>query len=159
MESLGLNTFHIRLMNRNNTIAVVVVNRVICIVTLVLSCTYFYVMIVCWFKVKAPTAPVLEFFNVATVDELTMMNGCSRKKAEVIIKMRPFDDWDELVWLNVFVMHMQLIVCCGIFLVVFPASRMIMLIFFELLTGICTDVYYSAKVLSLCLSIVPSFCE
>ena len=54
-------------------------------------------LFVCLFQVKLPTVPVLEFFNVATVDELTMMNGCSRKKAEAIIKMRPFADWDELV--------------------------------------------------------------
>jgi len=54
-------------------------------------------LIVCWFQSKSSTVPVLEFFNVATIDELTMMNGCSRKKAEAVIKMRPFDNWDELV--------------------------------------------------------------
>jgi len=48
-------------------------------------------------QAKLPTIPVLEFFNVATVDELTTMNGCSRKKAEIIVKMRPFSDWEELV--------------------------------------------------------------
>ena len=55
------------------------------------------VMVVGWFEAKSSTAQVLEFFNVATVDELTMMNGCSRKKAEAVIKMRPFDDWEALV--------------------------------------------------------------
>jgi len=60
-------------------------------------CSLFYFLFVCLFQVKLPTVPVLEFFNVATVDELTMMNGCSRKKAEAIVKMRPFADWDELV--------------------------------------------------------------
>ena len=54
-------------------------------------------MIVCSFQTKSSTAPVLDFFNVAKVDELTVMNGCSRKKAAAIIKMRPFSDWDELV--------------------------------------------------------------
>jgi len=49
------------------------------------------------FKAKSSTVQVLEFFNVATVDELTLMNGCSRKKAEAVIKMRPFADWEELV--------------------------------------------------------------
>jgi len=55
-------------------------------------------MIVCWFEGKSSNEPILDFFNVATIDELTMMNGCSRKKAEAIIKMRPFADWEELVW-------------------------------------------------------------
>jgi len=64
---------------------------------MVISYSLFSMLFVCLFQVKLPTVPVLEFFNVATVDELTMMNGCSRKKAEAIIKMRPFADWDELV--------------------------------------------------------------
>jgi len=51
----------------------------------------------CWFQAKSSTAQVLDFFNVATVDELTVMNGCSRKKAEAIVKMRPFNDWEQLV--------------------------------------------------------------
>ena len=68
-------------------------------VTMLLSYSLLYMLLVCWFEVKLPTVPVLEFFNVATVDELTMMNGCSRKKAEAIIKMRPFADWEELVCL------------------------------------------------------------
>ena len=71
-------------------------------------------MVVCCFQAKSSTAQVLEFFNVATVDELTMMNGCSRKKAEAVIKMRPFDDWEALVrvkLLELVVMHVGFTVC------------------------------------------------
>jgi len=49
------------------------------------------------FQAKSSSVAVLEFFNVATVDELTMMNGCSRKKAEAVVKVRPFNDWEQLV--------------------------------------------------------------
>ena len=41
--------------------------------------------------------PIVEFFNGATADELQTMQGCSKKKVEHIIKLRPFDDWDDLV--------------------------------------------------------------
>lgn len=41
--------------------------------------------------------PILNFFNDATVDELTTISGCSRKKAELIEKLRPFRDFSDLV--------------------------------------------------------------
>lgn len=41
--------------------------------------------------------PVLSFFETATVEELSSMPGCSKKKAEVILKMRPFQTWETLV--------------------------------------------------------------
>ena len=46
---------------------------------------------------KKPDQQLLDFFNNATVHELMTMNGCSEKKAEVIVAVRPFDDWDDLV--------------------------------------------------------------
>ena len=40
---------------------------------------------------------ILSFFNDCTVQELGAVPGLSAKKAEKIIKMRPFDSWEELV--------------------------------------------------------------
>ncbi|XP_023012119.1 SWI/SNF-related matrix-associated actin-dependent regulator of chromatin subfamily A containing DEAD/H box 1 homolog [Leptinotarsa decemlineata] len=40
---------------------------------------------------------VLEFFETATVNELQLMNSCSKKKAEAIIESRPFVGWIDLV--------------------------------------------------------------
>uniref|UniRef100_A0A3B4A944 SWI/SNF-related matrix-associated actin-dependent regulator of chromatin subfamily A containing DEAD/H box 1 n=1 Tax=Periophthalmus magnuspinnatus TaxID=409849 RepID=A0A3B4A944_9GOBI len=40
---------------------------------------------------------ILRFFNEATVDELTLISGCSLKKAQKITELRPFDSWDTLV--------------------------------------------------------------
>ncbi|XP_072289256.1 SWI/SNF-related matrix-associated actin-dependent regulator of chromatin subfamily A containing DEAD/H box 1A [Eucyclogobius newberryi] len=48
---------------------------------------------------KGPTdmkTEMLRFFNDATVDELTLISGCSVKKAQKIIELRPFDCWDSL---------------------------------------------------------------
>ncbi|XP_068755461.1 SWI/SNF-related matrix-associated actin-dependent regulator of chromatin subfamily A containing DEAD/H box 1-like [Montipora capricornis] len=42
-------------------------------------------------------ATILSFFNDCTVQELGAVPGLSAKKAEKIIKMRPFDSWEELV--------------------------------------------------------------
>ncbi|KAJ0019780.1 hypothetical protein NQD34_007349 [Periophthalmus magnuspinnatus] len=39
---------------------------------------------------------ILRFFNEATVDELTLISGCSLKKAQKITELRPFDSWDTL---------------------------------------------------------------
>ena len=44
-----------------------------------------------------PSDPILSFLNDATIEELTSMNGCSKKKAEIILSERPFADWDDLV--------------------------------------------------------------
>jgi DNA uptake protein ComE-like DNA-binding protein len=46
---------------------------------------------------KSTNELVFDFFNVATVEEMQIMDGCSRKKAEEIAKMRPFEDWNDLV--------------------------------------------------------------
>lgn len=40
---------------------------------------------------------ILEFFQKATIDELSLIAGCSVKKAQKIVELRPFDDWDSLV--------------------------------------------------------------
>lgn len=40
---------------------------------------------------------VLSFLSSATLEELTSMNGCSKKKAESVINMRPFESWEDLV--------------------------------------------------------------
>ncbi|XP_078375262.1 SWI/SNF-related matrix-associated actin-dependent regulator of chromatin subfamily A containing DEAD/H box 1-like isoform X2 [Oculina patagonica] len=40
---------------------------------------------------------ILSFFNDCSVQELSSVPGLSAKKAEKIIKMRPFDSWDDLV--------------------------------------------------------------
>ncbi|CAL9708181.1 unnamed protein product [Knipowitschia caucasica] len=48
---------------------------------------------------KGPTdtkTEMLTFFNEATVDELTLISGCSVKKAQKIMSLRPFDSWDNL---------------------------------------------------------------
>lgn len=40
---------------------------------------------------------ILRFFKDASIDELTLISGCSVKKAQKIVEMRPFDSWDMLV--------------------------------------------------------------
>ena len=40
---------------------------------------------------------VLEFYNEGQVQELACVQGCSKKKVEVIIKLRPFTGWIDLV--------------------------------------------------------------
>lgn len=40
---------------------------------------------------------ILSFFNDCSVQELASVPGLSAKKAEKIIKMRPFDYWNDLV--------------------------------------------------------------
>ena len=37
------------------------------------------------------------FFNDATLEELISIDGCSKTRAEKIISLRPFDDFNELV--------------------------------------------------------------
>ncbi|XP_059154555.1 SWI/SNF-related matrix-associated actin-dependent regulator of chromatin subfamily A containing DEAD/H box 1A-like isoform X2 [Physella acuta] len=48
-------------------------------------------------KTKSETDNFLQFFEEATVEELTAMPGCSKKKAEVIISLRPFKTWQKLL--------------------------------------------------------------
>ena len=40
---------------------------------------------------------ILSFFNDCSLQELTSVPTMSAKKAEKIIKMRPFDSWNDLV--------------------------------------------------------------
>lgn len=40
---------------------------------------------------------VFDFFNNATLAELTCIKTCSTKKAEIIMENRPYRNWDELV--------------------------------------------------------------
>ena len=40
---------------------------------------------------------ILSFFNDCSLQELTSVPTLSAKKAEKIIKMRPFDSWNDLV--------------------------------------------------------------
>lgn len=43
------------------------------------------------------TVTILSFFNDCSLQELTSVPTMSAKKAEKIIKMRPFDSWNDLV--------------------------------------------------------------
>lgn len=40
---------------------------------------------------------IVTFFQTATKDELTLIVGCSIKKAQRIVELRPFDTWESLV--------------------------------------------------------------
>uniref|UniRef100_A0A8B9L0D7 DNA helicase n=1 Tax=Astyanax mexicanus TaxID=7994 RepID=A0A8B9L0D7_ASTMX len=40
---------------------------------------------------------ILNFFQNATVDELTLIAGCSLKKAQKIVELRPYKTWNDLV--------------------------------------------------------------
>ncbi|CAG0904060.1 unnamed protein product [Cyprideis torosa] len=40
---------------------------------------------------------VLKLFQTATLQELSAMHGCSKKKAEAIIALRPFHNWRDLL--------------------------------------------------------------
>ncbi|KAH9504929.1 ATP-dependent helicase smarcad1 [Bulinus truncatus] len=57
-------------------------------------------------KTKSETDNFLQFFQEATSEELTAMPGCSKKKAELIIGLRPFANWEGL--LNAFNSEKQL---------------------------------------------------
>ncbi|XP_061176212.1 SWI/SNF-related matrix-associated actin-dependent regulator of chromatin subfamily A containing DEAD/H box 1B-like [Saccostrea echinata] len=39
---------------------------------------------------------ILAFFDEATIEELSATPGCSKKRAEVIISLRPFKNWNKL---------------------------------------------------------------
>jgi hypothetical protein len=41
--------------------------------------------------------PIVNFFNEAMTEELVSMQGCSKKKAQQIMAVRPFTSWDDLV--------------------------------------------------------------
>ncbi|KAF1389259.1 hypothetical protein PFLUV_G00071590 [Perca fluviatilis] len=40
---------------------------------------------------------ILKFFQDATIDELSLIAGCSVKKAQKIVELRPFDGWQSLI--------------------------------------------------------------
>lgn len=40
---------------------------------------------------------ILGFFQTASVDELTLIAGCSLKKAQKITELRPYKTWKDLV--------------------------------------------------------------
>ncbi|KAJ8959068.1 hypothetical protein NQ318_022324 [Aromia moschata] len=40
---------------------------------------------------------VFDFFQTATINELQLMNSCSKKKAELIVESRPYSGWIDLV--------------------------------------------------------------
>lgn len=48
-------------------------------------------------KSKSKREKILKFFNEATIDEVIHMPRCSEKKASLIISMRPFTDWEDIV--------------------------------------------------------------
>ncbi|KAI5099447.1 SWI/SNF-related matrix-associated actin-dependent regulator of chromatin subfamily A containing DEAD/H box 1B isoform X1 [Silurus meridionalis] len=47
-------------------------------------------------KLPRLKAQILVFFQKATVDELTLIAGCSLKKAQKIIELRPYQTWSDL---------------------------------------------------------------
>ncbi|XP_030593823.1 SWI/SNF-related matrix-associated actin-dependent regulator of chromatin subfamily A containing DEAD/H box 1A isoform X2 [Archocentrus centrarchus] len=40
---------------------------------------------------------ILAFFQNASLDELSLISGCSIKKAQKIVELRPFDSWQSLI--------------------------------------------------------------
>ncbi|XP_059193202.1 SWI/SNF-related matrix-associated actin-dependent regulator of chromatin subfamily A containing DEAD/H box 1A [Centropristis striata] len=40
---------------------------------------------------------ILSFFQDASIDELSLIAGCSVKKAQKIVELRPFDEWQSLL--------------------------------------------------------------
>lgn len=43
---------------------------------------------------------ILSFLEEATLAELLVLPGCSRKKAEALVELRPFGSWEKLVSSN-----------------------------------------------------------
>ena len=40
---------------------------------------------------------ILSFFNESSLEELQILPGCKKSKAALIVQMRPFSDWDDLI--------------------------------------------------------------
>lgn len=66
---------------------------------------------------------ILNFFQNASIDELSLIAGCSVKKAQKIVELKPFDSWQSLVRERVCVFlnkwdkkhqHQQMIASCQI---------------------------------------------
>ncbi|CAL4092910.1 unnamed protein product, partial [Meganyctiphanes norvegica] len=49
------------------------------------------------FEVTPERQIVLNFFNEGTLPELAAISSCSKKKADVILEIRPFQDWEDIV--------------------------------------------------------------
>ena len=48
-------------------------------------------------RLTADRQLVVDYLATATVDELACMDGCSKKKAEVIVAQRPYANWTDAV--------------------------------------------------------------
>lgn len=46
---------------------------------------------------QSETDNFLHFFEEATIEELSAMPGCSKKKAELILSLRPYKTWENLI--------------------------------------------------------------
>nr|XP_022344572.1 SWI/SNF-related matrix-associated actin-dependent regulator of chromatin subfamily A containing DEAD/H box 1B-like [Crassostrea virginica] len=46
---------------------------------------------------KTEREKILAFFDEATIDELSASPGCSKKRGELIISLRPFKTWNKLI--------------------------------------------------------------
>lgn len=57
------------------------------------------------------TVTILSFFNDCSLQELTSVPTMSAKKAEKIIKMRPFDSWNDLVRILLLLINSKLYPC------------------------------------------------
>uniref|UniRef100_A0A0K2U565 SWI/SNF-related matrix-associated actin-dependent regulator of chromatin subfamily A containing DEAD/H box 1 homolog n=1 Tax=Lepeophtheirus salmonis TaxID=72036 RepID=A0A0K2U565_LEPSM len=49
------------------------------------------------FTSSADRTKVLDFFNTGALPEILGIQGCSKKKAEGIVDLRPYKDWEDLV--------------------------------------------------------------
>uniref|UniRef100_A0A673WLJ8 DNA helicase n=1 Tax=Salmo trutta TaxID=8032 RepID=A0A673WLJ8_SALTR len=49
------------------------------------------------FDESAEGGQILRFFQEASLDELSLISGCSVKKAQRIVELRPFNEWEDLV--------------------------------------------------------------
>lgn len=47
---------------------------------------------------------IVKFFQSASIDELSLIAGCSVKKAQKILELRPFDTWQSLVRAHMLIM-------------------------------------------------------
>ncbi|XP_071763311.1 SWI/SNF-related matrix-associated actin-dependent regulator of chromatin subfamily A containing DEAD/H box 1A [Centroberyx gerrardi] len=48
-------------------------------------------------EMSALKREILKFFQEASLDELSLIAGCSVKKAQKIVELRPFDGWQSLI--------------------------------------------------------------
>jgi len=48
-------------------------------------------------KSKTKRELIVKFFNVGTIEEVMRMPRCKEKKAELILSLRPFTSWEDLV--------------------------------------------------------------